>query len=72
MIPKINKFFCYIFTAVSVLLISIIPAFAINPAMGDESGPIKMFMTIALVVSVVLIAAVLFLTSKKNKNKTKK
>lgn len=68
MFNTIKKYLAYTVTSVGMLLFSIQPALAaVNPATGDTSGTTKTIMTVAVIISAILIVAVLVLSAKKKK-----
>ena len=68
MFNVLKKYLAYAVTSIGMLLFSLQPALAaVNPATGDTSGTTKTIMTIALVISAVLIVFVLVLSAKKKK-----
>ena len=69
MIHSVKKYFSHLMTAVCTLMCMIQPALAatVNPATGDDSGPVKTMMIIAAVVAALLIVAVIVSSAKKKK-----
>ncbi|MBR5485332.1 MAG: hypothetical protein IKV41_02350 [Oscillospiraceae bacterium] len=66
---SVKKYMAHLMTIITTAVFMIQPAFAaaVNPATGDDSGPVKTFMVIAAVVAAILIVAVVVSSAKKNK-----
>lgn len=68
MFDSIKKHLAYLMTSLGMLLFSIQPALAaVNPYTGDNSGTITTIMTVAVIVSAILIVVVLIMSAKAKK-----